>query len=606
MAALCLGYVSLHDSPTLVAAQPAASTEPTKAADKPRVPPVDAATEAKFQQWKAGLPPQQQAWEETLEKCLGSFYLPGYKRAKVAGTRTAWDYVHDDPKLPRVLLIGDSISRGYTEAVQKELAGKVNVHRAPANCGSTASGLTNLDIWLGDGRWDLIHFNFGIHDRRTPPDEYRQRLQQIIQRLRKTGAHLVWAATTPVAERVKDVNNAALVERNAIAAEVMQKHKIPVDDLYNLILPDLEKYQNPTDCHFSGAGYNLLGAGVARCILAELQKLGPTRPDKNAALNTEPDAFSLVVLPDTQFYSEKFPETYLAQMRWIKDNVQRENIRFVIHLGDIVQNPTEEPEWQNADRAHRILDGVVPYSVAAGNHDLGLVKKSTVRDAALFNKYFPPSRFANAKWYGGHMGATNENSFCFFDAAGQKFMVLSLEYAPRDEALDWAAKVLAAHPQHHAILATHCYMRPTARDAKCGAGGVGNSGDQVWEKLVRKQPSIFLVLSGHVLGVGRQTSTNDAGRPVHETLVDYQGLENGGNGWLRVMRFLPRAGKIEVRAYSPLLDETNPDDAHTFTLDCPMISVPLKGLSQNHRSHAERPSSTELPTGSGTGSKKAA
>jgi hypothetical protein len=74
--------------------------------------------------------------------------------------------------LPRVLLIGDSVSRGYTQAVRTALAGKANVHRAPANCGPTASGIKNIEVWLGDGKWDVIHFNFGIHDRNTPLADY--------------------------------------------------------------------------------------------------------------------------------------------------------------------------------------------------------------------------------------------------------------------------------------------------------------------------------------------------------------------------------------------------------------------------------------------------
>ncbi|MFW6170674.1 MAG: hypothetical protein ACODAD_09305 [Planctomycetota bacterium] len=78
---------------------------------------------------------------------------------------------------------------------------------------------------------------------------------------------------------------------------------------------------------------------------------------------------------------------------------------------------------------------------------------------------------------------------------------------------------------------------------------------------------MLLVTRGHVLGVGHQTSTNDAGSAVHETLVDYQGLPNGGNDWLRILRFVPQQDKIKVRAYSPLLDETMEGDGHAFTLD---------------------------------------
>jgi hypothetical protein len=123
------------------------SVEPTNAAEAAaRKAKAEAEIEAKYQALVAGLPPEQQAWERVLQNQLGSFYLPLHKRDKVAARSNAWDFVQDDPQLPRVLLIGDSVSRGYTQAVRKALAGKANVHRAPANCGPTASGLKNIDV----------------------------------------------------------------------------------------------------------------------------------------------------------------------------------------------------------------------------------------------------------------------------------------------------------------------------------------------------------------------------------------------------------------------------------------------------------------------------
>lgn len=222
----------------------------------------------------AKLPPEEQAWERVLQENLGGFYLPLYKAGRISGAKQAWDYVKDAPSLPRVLLIGDSVSRGYTLAVRKALDGRVNVHRAPENCGPTANGLKKLDIWLGDGRWDVIHFNFGIHDRRTPPAEYEQRLETIIARLKKTGARLVWASTTPVPPDTKDGPSvsAAIVERNAIAARVMAKHGVAIDDLYTFIAPQVARVQNPKDCHFKNEGYDLLGKQVADSIAAELAK----------------------------------------------------------------------------------------------------------------------------------------------------------------------------------------------------------------------------------------------------------------------------------------------------------------------------------------------
>jgi hypothetical protein len=234
---------------------------------------ADAQTEESYQALVAKLPPDQQAWERVLQTQLGGFYLPSHKRAKVAGQSSAWDFVQDDPKLPRVLLIGDSVSRGYTQPTRRLLAGKANVHRAPANCGPTATGLKNIEVWLGDGEWDLIHFNFGIHDRNTPITEYTQRLEQLIERMKKTGAKLVWATTTPIPEDpAKKQSAASIVERNEAAAEVMKKHSVATDDLFGAITPNLAAMQIPNDVHFNPKGNDFLGETVAKAIEGQLPK----------------------------------------------------------------------------------------------------------------------------------------------------------------------------------------------------------------------------------------------------------------------------------------------------------------------------------------------
>ncbi|PAZ04430.1 MAG: SGNH/GDSL hydrolase family protein [Opitutia bacterium AMD-G1] len=232
----------------------------------------DKVVDERYQVWFAKLSAAEQAWEKVLQQQLGSFYLPLHKRDKIAGKSNAWDFVQDDPKLPRILLIGDSVSRGYTQPTRKALAGKANVHRAPANCGPTASGLKNLDVWLGEGKWDVIHFNFGIHDRATPAADYVKRLEEIVVRLEKTGAKLMWASTTPIPDNPAQKQTAAsIVEKNALAAEVMKKHGIPTDDLFGAMTPRLKEFQPPRDVHFTGAGYDFLGATVGEAILGRLK-----------------------------------------------------------------------------------------------------------------------------------------------------------------------------------------------------------------------------------------------------------------------------------------------------------------------------------------------
>jgi acyl-CoA thioesterase-1 len=190
--------------------------------------------------------------------------------------------VTDQPGLPRVLLIGDSISIGYTLPVRKLLDGKANVHRIPTNAAHTRNGAEKIAQWLGDGHWDVIHFNFGLHDLRRMDDgqrqvsleDYEKNLETIVAALKKTGARLIWASTTPVPEgKVSPPRvpaDAGLY--NDAALRVMNKHGIPVDDLYSFALPRLKQIQRPVNVHFTDAGSDALAAEVARHVEAALAK----------------------------------------------------------------------------------------------------------------------------------------------------------------------------------------------------------------------------------------------------------------------------------------------------------------------------------------------
>ena len=224
--------------------------------------------------------PDEQAWEKVLEENLGSFYLPNYKKAKQAGRETAWDYVEDDPTLPRVLLIGDSISIGYTAATREALTGKANVHRAPTNCGPTIKGLEELDQWLGEGKWDVIHFNWGLHDlkyiedkQQVPLGEYEKNLTELVRRLKKTKAKLIWCATTPVPEGCSPPRkDEDVLAYNAVAKKIMDANGIAIDDLYAFALPRLKEIQRPANVHFSPEGSAVLAKQVAASILKALEK----------------------------------------------------------------------------------------------------------------------------------------------------------------------------------------------------------------------------------------------------------------------------------------------------------------------------------------------
>ena len=196
--------------------------------------------------------------------------------------------VKDEPGLPRVLLIGDSISMGYTVPVRERLGGKANVHHPPTNCGPTTRGLEHLDAWLGQTPWDVIHFNFGLHDlkymdekgrltavnagtQQVPIEQYRKHLERIVQRLKKTGAALIWATTTPVPEGSSGRVVGDAARYNAVAAEVMKAHGVAVNDLYGFAKPRLEKIQRSKNVHFTPDGSKALAEQVVTHVLAALK-----------------------------------------------------------------------------------------------------------------------------------------------------------------------------------------------------------------------------------------------------------------------------------------------------------------------------------------------
>jgi len=191
--------------------------------------------------------------------------------------------ITDVAGLPRVLLIGDSISIGYTLPTRALLAGKANVHRPTENCGDTAKGVALLDKWLGPGKWDVIHFNFGLHDLKYldakgqlaapdqgkqvhTPAQYEANLRTIVARLQKTGAKLLFGTTTPVPPGCQGRIADDAVKYNAVAARVMQESGVAINDLHAFVMPRMAEVQRPANVHFTDAGSARLAAEVVAKI----------------------------------------------------------------------------------------------------------------------------------------------------------------------------------------------------------------------------------------------------------------------------------------------------------------------------------------------------
>lgn len=200
--------------------------------------------------------------------------------------------------LTQVLIIGDSISVGYTAPLQEILKDTAIVTHNPGNAQHSAFGLENLDSWLGDTKWDVIHFNHGLHDLKyvdsngkssrtkenahvqIPLDEYRENMEGIVARLKKTGAALIFATTTPFPESVNPFRIPADVEKyNAVALEVMKNHGVAVNDLCTFVLPQLTSLQRPKNVHFTEEGSKALAQEVAKHILRAIGQEGAPADD---------------------------------------------------------------------------------------------------------------------------------------------------------------------------------------------------------------------------------------------------------------------------------------------------------------------------------------
>jgi len=311
-------------------------------------------------------------------------------------------------------------------------------------------------------------------------------------------------------------------------------------------------------------------------------------------------SFSIVVIPDTQGYrgtgTKAQPDSsasltnpvFDAHTRWIAENIETQRIAFVSHVGDIVDK-NNDAQWALAKANMDRLQGKAPYGIVVGNHDM-----TGAGDSSLFQQYFPAERFQAFPWYGGffagdperpgHSG-NNANSYQLFEAEGLKFLFLHLECNAPDNVVAWADQILTEHGDRIALISTHMDLGPLEKPKenkdyiealkgrmrwlKCH-GERGNTPEQLWEKLYRKHANLLMVFSGDQsrTTAHRIDATGDAGNTVYGLLSDYT-----SSGPLRIYRFLPAAGEIQVITYDTAKDELVEDtnyvpgrEHHQFTI----------------------------------------
>jgi len=301
----------------------------------------------------------------------------------------------------------------------------------------------------------------------------------------------------------------------------------------------------------------VLFISLTSCTVAQI----PPAPQPAPVPVTQPVApekpFTIVALPDTQLYSKSFPATFIEQTQWIKDNTVSKNIVFTVHLGDITDSQHKSSElvkgeWTNAKNAMDLLSGL-KYSVLPGNHD-NLIKGKI--DNSFFNSVFPCTEFEKYSWYGGHYPQNgNENSCSLVDVSGQKLLILSIGFfghltkttAELSKVFDWANAAIAKYPERHVIVVTHSMIH--------NKGEFLPEGKLLWDQVIKQHKNVFLVLSGHDCTESTITKTGESGNVIYILLSDYQCDEKGGNGYLRVMEFMPSQSIIHVETFSPLINQ---------------------------------------------------
>ncbi|WP_127818430.1 metallophosphoesterase [Microbacterium sp. CPCC 204701] len=261
-------------------------------------------------------------------------------------------------------------------------------------------------------------------------------------------------------------------------------------------------------------------------------------------------------VPDSQLYTQATPQMFVDQMQYVADRVGERKTSIVVHAGDLVNREylSQEYQWHNAEQAMSKLDDIgVPYLVSWGNHDYSDHRNGRV----MLPKWYPMSRFQESldgsPWqFGGSHSI--DNFYYTAEIEGAKLLMLTVGYFSADNAGDpglaWARDVIAQHPDHAVILATH---------QSVGAGTNNWANGNVTSQLIDPFPNVKLVLGGHITGTGVATRTAAGGAQVYGILTDYQGRVYGGQQYLKSLSVDAENGLLYVNTYSPHLQKTTSD-----------------------------------------------
>jgi DNA repair exonuclease SbcCD nuclease subunit len=324
---------------------------------------------------------------------------------------------------------------------------------------------------------------------------------------------------------------------------------------------------------------------------------------KPSQANKALQSWTAAVIPDTQYYvrNDNDAALFTEITQWLADHAEEINLQLVLHVGDIVDKNTAK-QWEHAKSSLRLLDGKVPYILAVGNHDLG--RNSSDRSTML-NDYFKLSdNPLNEAIFGGYFEeGCLENAWYHFQHGNRDYLIFSLEFGPRAEVVGWANGVAEAHRDKSFILVTHEFIdhesvllhddgqaRRTTRKSKNSPYSYGisklgpvHSGQELWDAFVGRYSNFEMVFNGHykafkrtgpgagdlkevrdALAASRRSDRYEDGRVVHQMMFNAQWAPRGGEGWIRLLEFMPDGKTVQVKTFSPYLQRTSSDPSKAY------------------------------------------
>lgn len=344
---------------------------------------------------------------------------------------------------------------------------------------------------------------------------------------------------------------------------------------------------------------------LARGWPRELSPTSPRRPDlaepSDVVKPAPHTAFTVGVIPDTQYYTLCRNQHFAAQARWLAQHAEDLGLQAAIHLGDITESNTPE-EWTFARNAIAPLWERLPTFLTTGNHDYGDGGTANRRHT-LFSEYFSHPPAATQRTVAETLEPDNlENAYYRLQPRAAKpgvtpftLGVLVIEWSPRGKTVEWADRILGKYPKDRVIFVTHAYLyhdstrydwATKGKEQEWNPHAYGEphladkqpadvfDGEKLWKALLSKHSNVFLTLNGHVLGdgTGLLTSRGARGNLVHQVLANYQMLNEGGLGYLRLLEFDEDGTTLRMRSYSPSLGvwATSPDQHFDLAIAPPL------------------------------------